>query len=325
MENISELIRKARPEIRNSTLAEYVAKIRSAYRKVTGDTSEPKNLDFLQYPDQVKDILEEKWSRNTVKAAYNAFVVALQAAKQDALAAEYGGKRDVLHKQYEEQAKSGEMTERQKRQMVSMDRIDRLLERLKEDADEIYTEADGEIDRRDMNFLQDYLTLLVHRHIPLRNELAHVEIVTDREYRGIPQKKRDLQNYLVVKKRGRGKAQKRSYELRLNNYKTSKTYGERVIPVPKEVETEMTRYLLYNRDPFLMLNKSRTGPMSSQQFSNRFSRFMERYMRGKRIASNVMRHIYVSDKYSGVIENMKRDAELMGHDVETQKLYIKSK
>lgn len=323
MESIQKSIQKARHDIRDSTLKEYLAKIRSAYKFITGKNESPKDLDFLKYPDQVRDALEKKYLPNTTKAYYNAFSVALQAIGENKLAGEYGVKRDEKQDQYTEQAKSGEPTEKQKKYMVSLERIDRLLNRLKEDVDDVYSE--GDISKRDMNFIQNYLMLLIHRHIPLRNELAHIEIISDTEYDKMNTKKRDQHNYLVVVKKGKGKRLKRSFELRLNNYKTSKTHGERVIEIPEELKLEMTRWLMVNNDPFLFLNKSRTGPMTSSQYSSRFSKFMEQHLRGKNISSNAMRHIYLSDKFGDVSREMKETAEMMGHSSETQKLYIKNK
>jgi hypothetical protein len=37
----------------------------------------------------------------------------------------------------------------------------------------------------------------------------------------------------------------------------------------------------------------------------------------------MLRHIYLSDKYKDINEEMKKDAEAMGHSVREQKEYIK--
>ena len=37
----------------------------------------------------------------------------------------------------------------------------------------------------------------------------------------------------------------------------------------------------------------------------------------------MIRHSYLSHKYADNVEKMKKDAETMGHSVETQKKYIK--
>jgi hypothetical protein len=42
---------------------------------------------------------------------------------------------------------------------------------------------------------------------------------------------------------------------------------------------------------------------------------------GKQIGSSMLRHIYLSSKYN--IEEMKKDADAMGHTLGTQKEYLK--
>jgi hypothetical protein len=45
-------------------------------------------------------------------------------------------------------------------------------------------------------------------------------------------------------------------------------------------------------------------------------------MFGLNISTSMLRHIYLSKKYSEVEENMKKDAVLMGHSANTQSQYI---
>ena len=40
------------------------------------------------------------------------------------------------------------------------------------------------------------------------------------------------------------------------------------------------------------------------------------------VSTSILRHIYLSEKYSQVEENMKKDAVLMGHSANTQSQYI---
>jgi len=44
---------------------------------------------------------------------------------------------------------------------------------------------------------------------------------------------------------------------------------------------------------------------------------------GKNISTDLLRHIYLTEKYGKVQEEMKNDSEAMGHDTQTQALYIK--
>ena len=44
---------------------------------------------------------------------------------------------------------------------------------------------------------------------------------------------------------------------------------------------------------------------------------------GKKISSSALRHIFLTDKYKGVVDEMKEDADKMGHSTGQQKDYIK--
>jgi len=44
---------------------------------------------------------------------------------------------------------------------------------------------------------------------------------------------------------------------------------------------------------------------------------------GKKIGSSALRHIILSEKYGGIVEEMKEVADKMAHSISTQKEYIK--
>ena len=46
-------------------------------------------------------------------------------------------------------------------------------------------------------------------------------------------------------------------------------------------------------------------------------------MLGKNISTDLLRHIYLTEKYGKVQEEMKTDSEAMGHSTTEQALYIK--
>ena len=44
---------------------------------------------------------------------------------------------------------------------------------------------------------------------------------------------------------------------------------------------------------------------------------------GKPVSTDLLRHIYLTEKYGKVQSDMQNDSEAMGHDMQTQALYIK--
>lgn len=79
--------------------------------------------------------------------------------------------------------------------------------------------------------LMKYLCLLIHINCPLRNDLADAKLVTT-----LPAKQDEDINYLLIGKRT-GEA-----TIYLNNFKTKKDYGEKVIKLPSDVSREIIKY-----------------------------------------------------------------------------------
>jgi hypothetical protein len=109
----------------------------------------------------------------------------------------------------------------------------------------------------------------------------------------------------------------------LNKYKTAKTYGQQKILIPESLTTILNLYLKFHPSsadkskefPFLCsLNKT---PITAD---NSITRTLNKLF-DKKVGSSMLRHIYLSDKYN--IEDMKKDAEAMGHSILQQKEYMK--
>lgn len=114
-----------------------------------------------------------------------------------------------------------------------------------------------------------------------------------------------------------------------NNYKTSKKYGRFDIQVTRALQTVINKYLkhrLYkfpvddnDNKPFLI--KPDGSPLDK---SNDITKILNKVF-GKAIGSTMLRHIFLTDKYSTVFKTAKIDAEKMGHSETEQKKYIKDK
>jgi hypothetical protein len=116
-----------------------------------------------------------------------------------------------------------------------------------------------------------------------------------------------------------------------NNYKTSSTYGQQTIKVPDDlaevlndyIDTyqsviERNDYATNNEFPLLVhFNGTRIHEI------NGITRLLNKAI-GKKIGSSALRHIYVSDKFAPELEEMKATASAMGHDLNTQREYIKT-
>jgi integrase len=114
-----------------------------------------------------------------------------------------------------------------------------------------------------------------------------------------------------------------------NNYKTNKKYGLQSLEIPNDLLEIIDLYLKHhplNPDKKLLFKKniefrflvfSDGSPFNL----NSTTRVLNKLFDGKRVGSSMLRHIYLSSKYN--IDEMKKDADAMGHSVEEQRNYMK--
>lgn len=146
-----------------------------------------------------------------------------------------------------------------------------------------------------------------------------------------PRRNQDYQDLYVVHKYDDSKEKDRNYydvagqRFIFHKYKTAKKYGTQIVDLkeyPDLIET-LACYLKFHplaggkKGEFRLLVHSDGSPLSAV---NAVTRILNKIF-GKKIGSSMLRHIYLSDKYD--IDEMKEDAEKMGHSLDEQKKYMK--
>lgn len=144
-----------------------------------------------------------------------------------------------------------------------------------------------------------------------------------------PRRNMDYQNLYVVKKWNDKMDKERNYydlashRLIFNKYKTSKAYGEQMVDVPEQLREVLASFIAIHPDKkkpeYRLLVLQDGTPLAS---INSITRILNKAF-GKQIGSSMLRHIYLSDKYKMDIDEMKKDADAMGHNLSTQRDYIK--
>jgi hypothetical protein len=104
-----------------------------------------------------------------------------------------------------------------------------------------------------------------------------------------------------------------------NKYKTSSTYGLQTLDVPKELNTLLKKWVKLNSNDY-MLYSTNDNKLSSPQINRILNEAF-----GKAVSTNMLRHIYLTDRYKDVpaIAKMENLAEQMGHSVSTAMEYVK--
>lgn len=114
-----------------------------------------------------------------------------------------------------------------------------------------------------------------------------------------------------------------------SNYKTSQHKGQQRIKVNPKLAAVLEAYIEYylqvipidkdaDAHPLLVLKSgARINP------TNGITRILNRAL-GKNIGSSALRHIFLSSKYGSVLKEMKEDASVMAHGLDTQRDYTKT-
>lgn len=137
-----------------------------------------------------------------------------------------------------------------------------------------------------------------------------------------PRRNKDYTECLIVKKVPEDKAFNYldilKWEWVFNNYKTQKTYKQKILPVPEELKEILMVYLKYHPqakeikkktidEKILLLPTIKSSPEMTRILNKIF---------GKKIGVSMLRAINLTGKYGQMLENMKMDCDKMGTSVE---------
>jgi len=274
-------------------------------------------LAFLKKKDAIAAKLES-YADSTKKGILAAVVSVLSIYKDKAsYKATYKHYYDLMMAKSKEvkeaeAANSGEKSEKQKENWSSWEDVKKKEEELTTQASEVVNKKTLTASEAE-KLLQCVVLSLYTKIQPRRNQ--------------------DYLNMLVVKKWSEDMSADHNYldlasnQFIFNKYKTAKKYGVQKISIPEDLLKILVSYLKHhplwkeckgkNAVPFLV---SPGGtPITAL---NGITRILNKIF-GKKIGSSMLRHIFLSDKYSALKEDMAEDAAAMGHSVaEQQGTYV---
>tara|TARA_R100000353_G_scaffold173027_1_gene138926 strand:+ start:7491 stop:8450 length:960 start_codon:yes stop_codon:yes gene_type:complete len=317
-----ETLKKAIDEKRNikpNSLNAYVISISKLHRATEGD-GEFKNLDFLKDTDEVKEFLSGL-KLSTQKNYLASIIVSLDAmntkGKYDDLISEYRKILDDTHNKYIEDVENGEKSESQKKNWASMKELKKVMAMYLRDIKERELFSKEDLNKKQMALMQKWVIanlFLNEENPPTRLDYSPMEIISKSEYDKLDEEERKENNYLVVVSRN-------NKFFSFNEYKTSGKYGENQVKVGKKLNSVLNIWLKYNKTDSLLLN-SQGKPMSANGLGKEIKKVFE--PTGKNISVNMLRHIFISEKYpKEKLDEKAQDAKKMGHSVDMQEKYSK--
>ena len=291
----AEIIQK----LKEKKLSENSIKLYLSILKNLNDKREIKNFKFLDNPKKILDKIKD-YKITTQRNVIIAIVSVLKNLGNDLYKKYYDIMLD-LNKKIEDGAKENKKTDVQKKNWIKWDDVTAKFEELKNN-----NKIPKNISETQYDNLLDTVILGVFVLSPPRRNKDYIMMKVSKDGKGLD----DKYNWLDMKKK----------QFIFNNYKTEKSYGQQIIDVPVGLIDIIKKYLKYKKEGegYLLVKFNGDRLISDNSLTRRLNKIF-----GKNISSSMLRHIYLSDKYGKVQEEMKDDAEAMAHSVSQQKEYIK--
>ncbi len=313
-EDLMDTIKKARPNAKDNTIKKYSADLKKLQKMFDTDT-----WTFLDKPEDVKEKLADKHF-TTQRNYFNAVIILLMALdKKKKLIEEYTDIRDSLNKKYEDDNATGVISEKQKANFVKLEEVQKMINEMEGEIKSKKLRQKDSLSPKEKNLIQTYILFSIYTRLPMRNDVAGMEIITKRAYNKLSDDDKAKTNYLRL--------DKGALKFILNDYKTSKKYKEKVLDIPKDLEKLLRFYMRVNKlEAGDVLFTSGTGkPLTRNALSQLFIKTSKKYM-NKSISTTMLRKIVLSDKFGGLKEEMEKMADIAGHSTDVMSdVYIKKK
>jgi integrase len=276
MSSLKDYIKEKRPTLSKSSITTYASILKNLYLKVFGAG----DIDFKKYDDYEKvikflnDIPPNK--RKTILSA----LVIITDKKQY---------RDLMLsdvRDYNKEIDKQEKTPEQEESWVDSEQVNDIFKSLKENADLLYKKK--KLNINDLQEIQSYIiiALLGGVFIPPRRSKDFVDF----KIKNITENDNFLDGKTMV----------------FNSYKTSKTYGQQVIPIDNILLKILKKWIAINPTDYLLFD-AHLNPLSSVKLNQRLNKIFS----SKKVGVNQLRHTYLTNKFGDTINKKNEIKETM--------------
>jgi hypothetical protein len=305
--DIEEHIKKNRPHLKANSISTYRNAIKKVYKLCDFPTGVDATYSLLYTnPKKVIETLKSL-PANIRKTYYAALVVYCGDKDKTALKMYSSEMRDDISSYTKEQA-TNRKSDQQKENWLTWPEVLEIVETLRKKVIPLWKETS--LTKAEYNLLQSYILVSCYTMIPPRRASDYINL----KYRNDS----ELDNFYNSKKG----------QMLFRIYKTAKVYGTQEETVPKILKTLLNKWITKkNTLDAGLANVAKSdyifnGP-GGKKFSNGDITNTLNYIFDKRISVSMLRHIFITDKLSPKIEELKAIAGDMGHSVSQQALYVK--
>ena len=307
--DIKESIMEKRPNLSQSSIKTYMSNINTTARELEKELNTTQDI-ISNY----KEILEHfnKFTPVIRKTKLSAFIVALD--EKDKNSEEVKNilveMRAQLYKDIDEannDENKQKLTKSQEKNYISWDEVMKIYEQLRIEAEPLF-KLDN-LTRKQFQRLQDFVLLSMYVLTPPRRSMDYTEF----KLRNFD---KDTDNYMTTT------GKKKIPFLVFNAYKNANKIGQQKLQISNQLRNIIQKWMEKNPHDYLIVGSKGdtkiTQPKLNLYLNNIF---------GKNIGSSMLRHIYLTEKYSDVdLEELQETTESMGNSLIDRTLkYVRKK
>lgn len=299
--SIKQKLIKFKPDLKESSIENYLStlKLLSKYLNI-----KKFNLKYLKDYESIIDFLDNK-SNFSIPTKRNYITPILVVIKMenfsDKIQKAYSDYHIELTNKQNETYYDNLKNEKETHNWISLDEIKSKIVLLSK--------------TKDLWTFQHYLILNLYTLLPpIRNDYAGEMFFYKTD------KNDDNCNKIILSKK----------QMILCNYKTTNKYGTKIIDLPEELLSILEQWynlrekVLSFQPKYLLIKQ--TNP-SEYMSKNLLTKTLNKIFYPKKISTTILRKVYLSEKYPVIntYREMKNDAYIMGHDINTAKLIYSKK
>jgi hypothetical protein len=306
MDNLEEILRNNRPTASPSTLRTYRSILKTIAYRITHSLRWVETLPYFLTADFFRDNKEHilRYVNNSNLNTRKTQLCALYILTGDE---DYHKSMMTDIKASNDEVERQEMNEKQQHNWISWEDVKSIYQA---NEDLVLPEmfSDGRGIRDKMMFQQlIIMALTTGVFIPPRRLMDWAEF----KLRNINP---ETDNYISHRREGS--------VFVFNTYKTVKKYGRQEIAIPEKLHMMLRRWEEINHCDYLLVN-TLGGKLGVSGLNQQIEKSFKLPTGGKKIGVNMLRHIYVSEKFADELKDRKKVANMMAHRLETQAEYIK--
>lgn len=298
---LQQFLRTRKPEASEKTMIGYVNNLKLLFNNITGKTGK-NTFDMDEFNKFTTEELTEcimKESENKSKSYIRNMLSSLKAYTGDKSLTKLITDNSLEEKKdYENQ----EASESVKTHHLTQEQIDTKYKELEDIVEPLWKK---EVNVEDFQKIQSFVmyALVCGKYICPRRSQDWVKM----KIRNIDL---DEDNYIDEK------------TFVFNKYKTAKSRGRQIIPIPPELYRILRKWIRYNQLEHLFVTVHLT-PLTANSYAQRLNHIMG-VPAGKTggYSTNNFRHVYLTNKYSNTID-LEKDMTAMGSSIDCAKCYIK--